>query len=119
MVSRDTFNVWIAVYMMATRKDGVIYTGVTSQLISRVAQHRDSRVKGFTKRYGVQRLVWFETHESMVRAIQREKNIKKYKREWKINLIEAANPEWLDLFPTLLGATDHERWPEVKSDPSK
>jgi putative endonuclease len=114
LVSRDAFNVWIAVYMMATRKDGVIYTGVTSLLPGRAGQHRDSEIRGFTKRYGVQRLVWFETHESMTDAIQREKNIKKYKRDWKINLIEAENPEWVDLFPTLFGETDYERWPEAE-----
>ncbi|MBW8304821.1 MAG: GIY-YIG nuclease family protein [Brevundimonas sp.] len=114
MVSRDSFNVWIAVYMMATRKHGTIYTGVTSRLVGRTHQHREGLMEGFTKRYGVHRLVWYETHESMVAAIQREKSIKKYKREWKINLIERNNPDWNDLFPTLMGATDHARWPEVE-----
>ena len=119
MVSRDSFNVWIAVYMMATRKHGVIYTGVTSRLPGRAHQHRQGVIDGFTRHYGVHRLVWFETHDSMVNAIQREKNIKKYKREWKINLIERNNPDWHDLFPNLLGATDHERWPEVERIKSK
>jgi putative endonuclease len=114
MVSADAFNVWIAVYMMASAKHGVIYTGVTSQLPGRVQQHREGAIDGFTKRYGVHRLVWFETHETMTGAIQREKNIKKYKREWKVNLIERNNPDWHDLFPYLLGRTDDQRWPEVE-----
>jgi putative endonuclease len=114
MVSRDAFNVFIAVYMMASKKHGTIYTGVTSQLPGRVVQHREGLLPGFTKDHGVHRLVWFEPHESMVAAIQREKNIKKYKREWKINLIERDNPDWADLFPGLMGVTDHERWPEVE-----
>jgi putative endonuclease len=75
---------------------------VTSDLISRVVAHRDGVFQGFTKRYGVMRLVWFETHDFIVEAIRREKQLKKYKRDWKINLIERENPEWLDLFPGLL-----------------
>ena len=114
MVSRDTFNVWIAVYMMASRKHGTIYIGVTSQLPGRACQHREGRGKGFTARYGVDRLVWYESHETIVGAIHREKQLKKYKREWKINLIERNNPDWADLFPTLMGVTDYERWPELK-----
>jgi putative endonuclease len=104
MVSRDTFNVFIAVYMMASRRHGTIYTGVTSQLPNRVWQHRGDLLPGFTRTYGVHRLVWYEPHESMLAAIQREKSIKKYKREWKINLIEQENPLWDDLFPALVGA---------------
>ena len=113
MVSRDTHNVWIAVYMMTTRKHGTLYTGVTSTLPGRTSLHRDGVVKGFTRKYGVHRLVWFETHETMASAIQREKNIKKYKREWKLNLIERDNPNWDDLFPFLFGQTDPKLWPEV------
>jgi putative endonuclease len=103
MVSRDTFNVFIAVYIMASRRHGTIYTGVTSQLPNRVWQHREDMIPGFTRTYGVHRLVWYEPHESMTLAIQREKSIKKYKREWKINLIEQENPRWDDLFPALVG----------------
>jgi putative endonuclease len=103
MVSRDTFNVFIAVYMMASRRHGTIYTGVTSRLIARVGEHRDGLIDGFTKQYGVHRLVWYEPHELMTNAIRREKTIKKYPREWKINLIEAENPYWDDLFPGLVG----------------
>ena len=84
MVGAEAF---IAVYMMASRKHGTLYIGVTSDLISRVVQHRDGALDGFTKRYGVKRLVWFEQHDFMTEAIRREKALKKYKRDWKINLI--------------------------------
>jgi len=102
MVSRDTFNVFIAVYMMASRRHGTIYTGVTSQLPNRIWQHREGLIPGFTKTYSIHRLVWYEHHESMTAAIRREKSIKKYKREWKINLIERENPFWGDLYPALV-----------------
>jgi putative endonuclease len=103
MVSRDKFNVFIAVYMMANRRHGIIYTGVTSRLPQRVIEHREGLIPGFTKTYDVHRLVWYERHESMVVAIQREKSLKKYNREWKINLIERENPYWEDMFPALVG----------------
>ena len=88
-----------AVYIMASRKHGTLYIGVTSDLHMRVAQHREGIYDGFTKRYGVKRLVWFEPHDGIEAAIHREKRLKKYKREWKINLIEADNPDWDDLYP--------------------
>jgi putative endonuclease len=103
MVSRDIHNVFIAVYMMANRRHGTIYVGVTSTLLRRVFEHREGLLPGFTKTYGIKRLVWLEQHDSMVVAIQREKSLKKYKREWKINLIERENPYWVDLFPWLTG----------------
>jgi putative endonuclease len=103
MVSRDNFNVFIAVYMMANRRYGTIYIGVTSRLPSRVFEHREGIIKGFTKTYGLKRLVWYEPHESMLAAIQREKSLKRYKREWKINLIERENPYWDDIYPALVG----------------
>jgi putative endonuclease len=103
MVSRDPFHVFIAVYMMANRCHGTVYIGVTSFLSKRVGEHRDDLIEGFTKRYGLHRLVWYEHHERMMAAIQREKTLKKYPREWKINLIERENPEWHDLFPALVG----------------
>ncbi len=103
MVSKDSFNVFIAVYMMANRKHGTIYTGVTSKLPSRAYEHREGLIEGFTKRYGLHRLVWYEWNESMVAAIQREKTIKKYPRAWKTNLIERENPDWEDLYPALVG----------------
>lgn len=89
------------VYMMASRKHGTLYVGFSSDLPNRSAQHRDGVWPGFTKKYGVKRLVWFETFEDVHLAIQREKTIKKYKREWKINLIERENPDWDDLGPRL------------------
>jgi putative endonuclease len=84
---------------MASRMHGTLYVGVTSDLLLRVSQHREGVFDGFTKRYGVKRLVWFENHDSIVDAIQREKSLKKYKREWKVNLIERLNPKWDDLYP--------------------
>jgi putative endonuclease len=89
--------------MMASRKHGMLYTGVTSKLPSRVHEHREGLIEGFTKTYGVHELVWYEWNESMRAAIQREKTIKKYPREWKINLIERDNPNWDDLFSKLVG----------------
>ena len=103
MVSRDTYNVFIAVYMMASGRHGTIYIGVTSELPSRIAQHREGRILGFTKTYGVKRLVWYEPFELMTDAIRRETSLKKYPREWKINLIEQDNPDWNDLYPNLVG----------------
>jgi putative endonuclease len=103
MVSRDTYNVWIAVYMMASRRHGTIYIGVTSRFPGRIVEHHEGLVAGFTKTYRVKRLVWYETHESILSAIQREKSLKKYKRDWKINLIERENPYWEDLYPALTG----------------
>jgi putative endonuclease len=88
-----------AVYIVASRKHGTLYIGVTSDLHNRVAQHRAGEIDGFTKRYGLKRLAWFEVHDSVVNAIRREKSLKKYRREWKINLIERDNPNWDDLFP--------------------
>ena len=101
MVSRDAFNTWIAVYMMSNRRHGTIYTGVTSFLPGRVGQHKDKTFKGFTAIHGLDRLVWYESHELMTAAIQREKTIKKYPRAWKVNLIEAENRFWHDLYPQL------------------
>ncbi len=96
MVGRDSF---IAVYMMSNQRHGTLYIGVTSDLITRVTQHRSGEIPGFTQRYGLDRLVWFEQWESISEAIHREKSLKKYKREWKINLIERENLEWADLYP--------------------
>jgi putative endonuclease len=111
MGTRDIFNRYIAVYMMANRKHGTLYTVVTSGLPTRIVQHREGLIPGFTKAYGVKRLVWFEPHETMAIAIQREKSLKKYKREWKINLIERENPDWDDLFPALVGDIGVHGWP--------
>ena len=84
-------------YIMASARHGTLYTGVTSHLIQRIVQHRDGTVDGFTKRYGVKTLVWFELAATMHAAITREKQIKNWQRKWKIELIEAANADWRDL----------------------
>jgi putative endonuclease len=85
--------------MTASRRHGTLYIGVTSRFPARISEHREGLISGFTKTYGVKRLVWYETHESILCAIQREKSLKKYKRDWKINLIERENPYWEDLYP--------------------
>ncbi|WP_291392551.1 GIY-YIG nuclease family protein [Devosia sp.] len=89
------------VYMLASKMGGTIYIGVTSDLIGRTYIHRESLVPGFTNKYGVHRLVWFEQHGSAESAIRREKQMKKWNRAWKIELIEKANPAWVDLYPAL------------------
>ena len=85
------------VYLLASGFHGALYTGVTSDLLGRTWQHREGITKGFTWRYRVKRLVWFEVHETMDDAIRREKSIKRWHRQWKIELIEAENPTWRDL----------------------
>jgi len=87
-----------AVYMLASQAQGTLYIGVTSNLVRRVWQHKNDVVAGFTEQYGVHRLVWFEQHATMEAAITREKQLKKWNRAWKIELIEAENPQWKDLF---------------------
>jgi len=86
-----------AVYIMASGRNGTLYTGVTSDLPGRVYQHRNGVLEGFTKEHGCKHLVWFEVHEEMESAIIREKRIKKWNRDWKIRLIEESNPTWRDL----------------------
>jgi putative endonuclease len=92
---RDNFQT--CVYIMASRRHGTLYIGVTSDIIQRADQHRRGLLPGFTRDYGIRRLVWFEVHETMESAIMREKRLKEWQRAWKIELIEATNPEWLDL----------------------
>ena len=89
-------------YILASKCNGTLYTGVTSGLLKRVWEHKNNIVKGFTKKYGVHTLVWYEVSETMESAILREKRIKDWNREWKINVIEDMNPEWRDLYPDLL-----------------
>ena len=86
------------VYILASRKDGTLYTGITRDLALRVEQHRSGFSK-FTTRYNVKTLVWFETHHDVLAAIDREKSIKRWRRAWKAALIEKANPNWNDLYP--------------------
>ena len=85
------------VYLLASTFHGTLYTGVTSNLYARIYQHREQIIKGFTTRYGIKRLVWFEVHERMDTAIRREKAIKRWLREWTIALVKADNPTWRDL----------------------
>ncbi|MEP6785689.1 MAG: GIY-YIG nuclease family protein [Sphingomonadales bacterium] len=85
------------VYLLASYKNGTLYTGVTSNLMHRLYQHRNGLMKGFTSKYGVLRLVWFEQHGNMETAIIREKRIKKWNRQWKIDLFAESNPDWRDL----------------------
>ena len=91
----------IAVYMMASAYRGVIYIGVTSDLLDRVARHRAGEGSQFTEHYWCKRLVWFEVHADMRVAIQREKSLKRYLRNWKVELIEKDNPNWVDLWETI------------------
>lgn len=90
------------VYLLASRRHGTLYVGVTSDLVKRVYQHREGLLEGFTKKYGVKTLVWFDSTGSVEGAISTEKRIKNWKREWKIALIEKENPQWRDLYPDLL-----------------
>jgi len=90
------------VYILANKPNGTLYVGVTSNLIKRIWQHKNNLQKSFTKRYNVHNLVWYEIHEAMASAIQREKAIKSWKREWKIKIIEKKNPKWCDLYFDLL-----------------
>jgi putative endonuclease len=89
------------VHILASARNGTLYVGVTSDLLKRVWEHKNDVVEGFTKRYMVHKLVWFEKHETMESAIAREKAIKEWKRKWKLELIEEQNPEWVDLYNRL------------------
>jgi putative endonuclease len=86
------------VYILASRPGGTLYIGVTNNLIRRTHEHREGLVQGFTKRYGIKMLVYYEQHDTALAAIQREKNMKHWPREWKIDLIISMNPEWRDLY---------------------
>ncbi|QRN53319.1 GIY-YIG nuclease family protein [Dyella caseinilytica] len=90
------------VYMLASKRNGTLYVGVTSDLVQRVWQHRNGLIHGFTRCHGAHCLVWYELHDTMESAIRREKLLKRWHRGWKLRLIENANPYWRDLFPTLL-----------------
>jgi putative endonuclease len=91
-----------AVYILASGRNGTLYTGITSNLIKRVWEHREGVVDGFTKEYGVKTLVWYELTENPEAAITREKQIKAWKRGWKLKLIEERNPEWRDLYQDII-----------------
>ena len=91
------------VYILASAPGGTLYVGVTNDLIRRTYEHREGLAEGFTRKYGVKRLVYFEAHDSVIAAIQREKNIKHWSREWKIDLIVRDNPGWRDLYDEIVG----------------
>ncbi|WP_109127436.1 GIY-YIG nuclease family protein [Dyella sp. C11] len=90
------------VYILASQRNGTLYTGVTSNLADRIWQHRNDATEGFTKQYQVHHLVWYELHESMESAISREKAIKKWNRAWKLRLVEETNRHWRDLYTDLI-----------------
>jgi putative endonuclease len=91
-----------AVYILANKRNGTLYIGVTSDLPKRVWEHKNDLVEGFTKRYRIHRLVYYELHEDMTSAISREKQMKKWNRAWKLELIEKQNPDWRDLWEGIL-----------------
>ena len=90
------------VYILANKRNGTLYVGVTSDLVQRIWEHKNNMLEGFTKHYNVHKLVWYELHESMESAIVREKRLKDWKRAWKLKLIESNNPDWLDLYDTVV-----------------
>jgi putative endonuclease len=92
-----------AVYILASKRNGTLYIGVTSALIKRAWEHKNKITDGFTKKYNVHNLVYYELHPDMTSAITREKQMKKWRRAWKIQLIEKGNPDWRDLWPDILG----------------
>ena len=94
------------VYILAGKRGGTLYIGVTSNPIQRVWQHKEGLVQGFSTRYDVKTLVWYELHDTMESAISREKAMKKWERAWKVRLIRQMNPQWLDLYPGLLAGSD-------------
>ena len=91
------------VYILASKRNGTLYTDVTSDLIKKIYEHKNDLVDGFTHRYGVHLLVWFEVHDDIREAIRREKQIKYWRRAWKLELIEKSNPGWCDIYDDLLG----------------
>ena len=108
-----------AVYILASDRNGTLYAGVTSDLVGRTWQHKEHVVDGFTKKYDVTKLVWYELHGTMDSAILREKQIKAWKREWKIRMIEAMNPYWNDLWSDIIGVMDNVKIKDTGSLPSQ
>ena len=91
-----------AVYILASKRNGTLSIGVTSDLARRIWEHKNDAADGVTKRYGVPQLVWYELHERMESAVEREKQLKEWERNWKLRLIESANPCWHDLYPSII-----------------
>jgi putative endonuclease len=98
------------VYILASKRNGTLYTGVTNALVARVTSHREGKGSHFTRKYGVTRLVWFESHERIETAIQRESSVKRWCRRWKLDLIESANPQWRDLYEDLVAPPKLPDW---------
>ena len=90
------------VYIITNKRNGTLYTGVTSDLIKRVAEHKEGSIDGFSKRYDLKMLVWYEVHDDINEAIKREKQIKNWERNWKLRIIEEKNPDWLDLYDEII-----------------
>jgi putative endonuclease len=105
------------VYILASHRNGTLYTGVTSDIVQRISQHRDGAFPGFSVEYDVKTLVWYEALPDIETAIRREKTIKRWRREWKLALIEASNPEWRDLCPALFGGESGSPLPREKLGP--
>ncbi|MFM1815828.1 MAG: hypothetical protein RLZ98_2523 [Pseudomonadota bacterium] len=99
MSERHTYYV----YVLASRPYGTLYIGVTNDIYRRMTEHREGRADSFAKQHNVTKLVWYETHQYINDAIQREKSLKRYRRDWKISLIQETNPDWHDLFPAMEG----------------
>ena len=95
-----------SVYILASQQNGTLYVGVTSDLLKRIWQHREGVVEGFSQSYEVKNLVWYEMHATMESAILREKALKKWKRAWKLQLIEERNPDWIDFWPEINGEVE-------------
>jgi len=100
--SRMAWEKQPCVYLLASKRNGTLYVGVTSDLVKRVWEHKNDLVEGFTAKYGVHLLVYYEMHADMLGAITREKQIKKWDRSWKLKLVERNNPEWKDLWPEVI-----------------
>ena len=90
------------VYLITNKRYGTLYVGVTNDLVRRIYEYREGAVQGFSKQHGLGRLVWFEAHDDVLAAIEREKVIKRWRRDWKMNLIQAMNPNWDDLYESIV-----------------
>ena len=115
------FQSMFYVYILASKRNGTLYTGHTDDLCRRVWEHRSGHIPGFARKYGCSRLVWFEPHDTRESAFLRERRIKEWKRRWKLDLIEKENPEWNDVFDEMLAwvpeITDLTRWQREQAGP--
>lgn len=102
------------VYIVASKRNGTLYTGVTSDLVARIWQHKSDTLPGFSRKYGCKSLVWFETHDDIEAAIRKEKQIKRWHRAWKLRLIEETNSDWCDLWNELIAGSDESILPEAR-----